>query len=88
MPPATGVNQLCTLQRLWSIHARKRGRSRRPRPPVHDDLVKNVLNRRHRRTREQLRLAIIVWIEKTYHRRSRRATIDRVRDAHQTAHAA
>ncbi len=34
------VNRLCTQQRLWSVHARKRGRSRRPGPPVHDDLVR------------------------------------------------
>jgi transposase InsO family protein len=34
------VNRLCTQQRLWSAHARKRGRSRRPGPPVHDDLVR------------------------------------------------
>jgi transposase InsO family protein len=33
------VNRLCTQQRLWSVQARKRGRSRRPGPPVHDDLV-------------------------------------------------
>ena len=33
------VNRLCTLQRLWSVHARKRGSQRRPGPPVHDDLV-------------------------------------------------
>lgn len=33
------VNQLCTTQQLWSVHARRRGRSRRPGPPVHDDLV-------------------------------------------------
>ncbi len=33
------VNRLCTQQRLWSVHARKRGLSRRPGPPVHDDLV-------------------------------------------------
>ncbi len=34
------VNRLCTLQQLWSVHSRKRGRSRRPGPPVHDDRVK------------------------------------------------
>jgi len=34
------VNRLCTQQRLWSVHARKRGRHRRPGPPVHDDLVR------------------------------------------------
>jgi putative transposase len=33
------VNRLCTIGRLWSSHARKRGLSRRPGPPVHDDLV-------------------------------------------------
>ena len=34
------VNRLCTLQKLWSVHARKRGRHRRPGPPFHDDLVR------------------------------------------------
>jgi len=28
------VNRLCTQQRLWSVHARKRGLSRKPGPPV------------------------------------------------------
>jgi transposase InsO family protein len=27
------------VQRLWSVHSRKRGLNRRPGPPVHDDLV-------------------------------------------------
>lgn len=35
-------------------------------------LQKNVLNRRHWATRDELRLAIITWIERTYHRRRRR----------------
>jgi putative transposase len=34
------VNRLCTQQRLWSVHSRKRGRHRPPGPPVHDDLVR------------------------------------------------
>ena len=34
------VNRLCTSQRLWSVHSRKRGLSRKPGPPVHDDLVR------------------------------------------------
>jgi len=34
------VWRLCSEQRLWSAHAKKRGLSRRPGPPVHDDLVK------------------------------------------------
>ncbi len=33
------VNRLCSQQRLWSVHARKRGLTRKPGPPVHDDLV-------------------------------------------------
>jgi transposase InsO family protein len=33
------VNRLCSQQRLWSVHARKRGLNRKPGPPVHDDLV-------------------------------------------------
>jgi putative transposase len=34
------VNRLCTQQRLWSAHARRRGRYRAPGPPVHEDLVR------------------------------------------------
>jgi transposase InsO family protein len=205
------VNRLCSQQQLWSVHARKRGLSRRPGPPVHDDLVhreftapapnrlwltditehptgegtlylcaikdacsnrivgysmdarmtadlavtalrnavalrdpaatvvhsdrgsqfrshafvralrdhglhgsmgrvgacadnaamesffsllqKNVLNRQHWTTRDELRLAIIVWIEKTYHRRRRQDRLGRLTPIEfetllQTAHAA
>ncbi len=34
------VNRLCTQQRLFSMHAKKRGTGRKPGPPVHDDLVR------------------------------------------------
>ena len=34
-------------------------------------LQKNVLNQRTWATREQLRLAMVTWIEATYHRRRR-----------------
>ena len=34
-------------------------------------LQKNVLNRRRWQSREELRLAIVTWIETTYHRRRR-----------------
>jgi transposase InsO family protein len=56
-------------------------------------LQKNVLNRRRWRTREELRLAIVVWIEKTYHRRRRQDTLGRLtpiefETLHQAAHAA
>ena len=36
------VNRLCTQQRIFSNHARKRGRSRTSGPPVHDDLVERA----------------------------------------------
>jgi putative transposase len=36
---ANRVARLCSMQRIWSVFARKRGLSRRPGPPVHDDLV-------------------------------------------------
>ena len=35
-------------------------------------LQKNVLDRRRWDTREQLSIAIVTWIERTYHRRRRR----------------
>ena len=36
-------------------------------------LQKNVLDRRHWNTRPELRIAIVTWIERTYHRRRRQA---------------
>ena len=59
-------------------------------------LQKNVLNR-HRRwaTRDQLRLEIVTWIERTYHQRRRQAALGRLTPVEyemimtpQTAHAA
>jgi putative transposase len=41
-------------------------------------LQKNVFNRQRWATREQLRLAIVVWIERTYHRRRRQDTLGRM----------
>jgi transposase InsO family protein len=41
-------------------------------------LQKNVLNRQRWATREDLRLAIIVWVEKTHHRRRRQDTLGRL----------
>jgi transposase InsO family protein len=40
-------------------------------------LQKNVLNRRSWATREELRIAIVTWIERTYHRRRRQARLGR-----------
>lgn len=41
-------------------------------------LQKNVLDRRRWDTREQLRIAIVTWIERTYHRRRRQDTLGRL----------
>jgi putative transposase len=41
-------------------------------------LQKNVLNRRPWRTRDELRIAIVTWIERTYHRRRRQTTLGRL----------
>ncbi|AZU02291.1 IS3 family transposase [Brevibacterium linens] len=41
-------------------------------------LQKNVLDRRRWATREQLRIAIVTWIERTYHRRRRQARLGRL----------
>jgi transposase InsO family protein len=41
-------------------------------------LQKNVLDRRAWSTREQLRIAIVTWIERTYHRRRRQARLGRL----------
>ena len=47
--PARGISagenrvaRLCSMQRIWSIHAKKRGLNRKAGPPVHDDLVDKV----------------------------------------------
>lgn len=41
-------------------------------------LQKNVLNRRRWTSFQQLRLAIVTWIERTYHRRRRQARLGRL----------
>lgn len=41
-------------------------------------LQKNVLNRRSWDTRDELRIAIVTWIERTYHRRRRQAALGRL----------
>jgi len=54
---------------------------------------KNVLDRQRWATRDQLRLAIITWIERTYHRRRRQRRLGRLtpieyETINQAAHAA
>ncbi|GAA1698071.1 hypothetical protein GCM10009792_17630 [Microcella alkalica] len=41
-------------------------------------LQKNVLNSRRWATRQELRLAIVTWIERTYHRRRRQRVLGRL----------
>jgi transposase InsO family protein len=41
-------------------------------------LQKNVLDRQRWATRDELRLAIVTWIERTYHRRRRQAALGRL----------
>ena len=41
-------------------------------------LQKNVLNRRRWTSFQELRLAIVTWIETTYHRRRRQARLGRL----------
>jgi transposase InsO family protein len=41
-------------------------------------LQKNVLNRRSWATRDELRIAIVTWIERTYHRRCRQIRLGRL----------
>jgi transposase InsO family protein len=41
-------------------------------------LQKNVLNRQSRATRDELRIAIVTWIERTYHRRRRQTALGRL----------
>ena len=36
------VWRLCSQQRLWSLHAKKRGLTRKAGPPVHDDRVRRA----------------------------------------------
>ena len=41
-------------------------------------LQKNVLNQRRWDTRDELRISIVTWIERTYHRRRRQARLGRL----------
>jgi putative transposase len=41
-------------------------------------LQKNVLNRHAWTTREELRIAIVTWIERTYHRHRRQDSLGRL----------
>lgn len=41
-------------------------------------LQNNVLDRQRWQTRDELRLAIVTWIERTYHRRRRQARLGKL----------
>jgi putative transposase len=56
-------------------------------------LQKNVLDRQRWSSREELRLAIVIWIERTYHRRRRQRGLGKLTPiefevVHEVAHAA
>ncbi len=56
-------------------------------------LQRNVLDQRRWTTREELRLAIVTWIERTYHRRRRQRALGKLTPiefeaVHEVAHAA
>jgi putative transposase len=56
-------------------------------------LQKNVLDRKRWTSREELRLAIVIWIERTYHRRRRQRGLGKLTPVeyeavHEVAHAA
>lgn len=56
-------------------------------------LQKNVLDRQRWSSRDELRLAIVVWIEKTYHRKRRQRRLGKLtaiefETINQAAHAA
>ncbi|PZS26594.1 MAG: hypothetical protein DLM59_18085, partial [Pseudonocardiales bacterium] len=40
------VWRLCSQQRIFSVHSRKRGLNREPGPPVHDDLLERAVSTR------------------------------------------
>lgn len=44
----------------------------------HALLQKNVLNSKTRETRDELRIAIVTWIERTYHRRRRKRRLGKM----------
>ncbi|ATZ29368.1 hypothetical protein SLAV_38020 [Streptomyces lavendulae subsp. lavendulae] len=46
--------------------------------PFFSLLQKNVLDRRSWTTLEESRIAIVTWIERTYHRRRRQAALGRL----------
>ncbi|MEN3124175.1 hypothetical protein ABC138_17390, partial [Janibacter sp. LM] len=47
-------------------------------PRKRQESQKNVLDRRAWATREDLRIAIVTWIERTYHRRRRQDRLGRL----------
>lgn len=59
--------RICRDNRWWSVFGKKRGRGRKAGPPVHDDRVSR-----------DFRIAVVTWIERTYHQRRRQAALGRL----------
>jgi len=51
-------------------------------------LQNNVLDRQRWTTRDQLRLAVMTWLERTYHRRRRQRALGRLTIEFETIHTA
>jgi transposase InsO family protein len=78
--------RICSQLGRWSAFGKKRGKNgKKPGPPVHG----HPKYQRHvevafweqiarGRLPEELRIAIVRWIEKTYHRRRRQAALGRL----------
>ncbi len=63
------VARLCSLQRIWSVHSKKRGLNRKAGPPVQDDLIGRDFN---------AEAPNVKWQE----RRWRRERVDGICDVH------
>jgi transposase InsO family protein len=88
---ATGerrVWRLCSQAGLWASFVKKPRSSKKPGPPVHGDnariesfhslLQNNVLDSKKWVSQEELRIAIVHRIEKTYHRRRRKQSLGKM----------
>jgi hypothetical protein len=72
-PPATMFHQLSTNNFTTDRSPRRQTSSRHNRASTKPGAVQNVLDRHAWATREQLRIEIVRWVERTYHRRRRQA---------------
>ncbi|GAB3683940.1 hypothetical protein GCM10027597_32360 [Saccharopolyspora tripterygii] len=82
------VWRICSMQKIFSLHAKKKGRNPKAGPPVHDDLVGRAFTASTPNviwltdlTEQELRLAIVSWIETKYRRRRRQRRLGKILDS-------